>query len=343
MSYEIYDYYSGSTGVGTTATTAPLITHFDDPETPSFDLNFATCDYYFYSELSQKTNNNLYNLYWRRTLGQIDKGKMLTAFFDLNEVDIQSLNLNDKIRIDNSWWHINRVIDYDANEHKLTKVELISVDEEIEFTPFSTTSSVPVKPAVSANPSPVKPTRPETNRPVKDIIKKNSEAKNLVKGDVEVKGLNNVIQSDVTKAFVVGDNQNVEENGIHTDKFFINGDEIEGNLATSDLTQTDNRRTYTIAGNTVSEYVDFNNSDGNGVLRVAGESVVIDEDDQGHELVTGGQTARATTATDGFLYIPTCAGVPTGVPTGRSGNVPMIYDTTNNTLYVYSGGAWRAH
>jgi hypothetical protein len=70
-------------------------------------------------------------------MGQINNGKMLTAMFNLTESDIQKMKLNDKIRIDNSWWNINKVIDYDANATKLTKVELISIDTEIDFMPFS--------------------------------------------------------------------------------------------------------------------------------------------------------------------------------------------------------------
>lgn len=61
-------------------------------------------------------------------------------------------------------------------------------------------------------------------------------------------------------------------------------------------------------------------------------------------VVVGTQAgALATTAVNGFLYIPSCAGVPTGVPTAITGCVPMVYDTTNNRLYIYSGGAWRIH
>lgn len=61
-------------------------------------------------------------------------------------------------------------------------------------------------------------------------------------------------------------------------------------------------------------------------------------------VVLGDQAAAlATTVTDGFLYIRSCAGVPTGVPTAVAGAVPMIYDTTNLRLYVYAGGAWRIH
>jgi len=51
--------------------------------------------------------------------------------------------------------------------------------------------------------------------------------------------------------------------------------------------------------------------------------------------------AIATTATDGFLYIPTCAGTPTGVPTSFTGRAPIVIDSTNNKLYFYSGGSWR--
>jgi hypothetical protein len=58
-------------------------------------------------------------------------------------------------------------------------------------------------------------------------------------------------------------------------------------------------------------------------------------------VVVGG-TAIATTATDGFLYIPSCAGVPTGTPTAQGNTVPLVVDTSSNTLYFYSGGAWVA-
>jgi hypothetical protein len=58
-------------------------------------------------------------------------------------------------------------------------------------------------------------------------------------------------------------------------------------------------------------------------------------------VVVGG-TAIATTATDGFLYIPSCAGVPTGTPTAQGNTVPLVVDSTSHTLYFYSGGAWVA-
>jgi len=58
-------------------------------------------------------------------------------------------------------------------------------------------------------------------------------------------------------------------------------------------------------------------------------------------VVAGGSVALATTATDGFLYVPTCAGTPTGTPTAITGMAPIVVDTTNNKLYFYSGGQWR--
>jgi hypothetical protein len=53
------------------------------------------------------------------------------------------------------------------------------------------------------------------------------------------------------------------------------------------------------------------------------------------------EAARATTATDGFLYIPTCDGTPTGVPTAYTGTVPIMFDTSTDKIYIYNGG-WKA-
>src|SRR3990167_472982 len=56
--------------------------------------------------------------------------------------------------------------------------------------------------------------------------------------------------------------------------------------------------------------------------------------------VVVGSAAIATTATNGFLYIPSCAGTPTGTPTTITGSLPLVIDSTNNKLYFYSG-SWR--
>lgn len=54
-----------------------------------------------------------------------------------------------------------------------------------------------------------------------------------------------------------------------------------------------------------------------------------------------GTVALDTTATYGFMNVPTCAGAPTGVPTAYTGTAPLVIDTTNNRLYFYSTGSWR--
>lgn len=48
-----------------------------------------------------------------------------------------------------------------------------------------------------------------------------------------------------------------------------------------------------------------------------------------------GLAAVATNATDGFIYIPTCAGAPTGTPTTQTGTVALVYDSTNKVAELY--------
>ena len=54
-----------------------------------------------------------------------------------------------------------------------------------------------------------------------------------------------------------------------------------------------------------------------------------------------GAGALATTATDGFVYMPTAPGEPTGVPTTHLGRAPVMVDSAANVMWFYSGGAWR--
>ncbi len=87
-------------------------------------------------------------------------------------------------------------------------------------------------------------------------------------------------------------------------------------------------------------------TDGSGTFQL-GYSVsqtlgtaVLSWTDAGNVVV--GTAAISTSATNGFIYIPSSAGAPTGVPTSFAGRVPIEIDTTNSKLYAYIDGAWKS-
>jgi hypothetical protein len=211
--YHIYDY--GTTGM-TGVTTYPYVGHFDNPLNPTWDLNYSVCSFYYYQPLSL-TDNNLYNRYWRRTMGQINSGKMLTAFFNLKDTDIQAMKLNDKIRIDNSWWNINKVIDYDANANKLTQVELISVDSEVNFMPFINPFGTPG--VGLPNISGIQQVANST------IVKTKSMNSNVLTGGGvigEVVNRGNIVPGGL-RVMVATEGYSVEDDGIVTDNLVVRG------------------------------------------------------------------------------------------------------------------------
>lgn len=61
------------------------------------------------------------------------------------------------------------------------------------------------------------------------------------------------------------------------------------------------------------------------------------------DVAVGISGADGLNTATGYLYIPSCAGTPIGVPTGVTGKIPIRYDSTNNILYAYSNAAWRVH
>ena len=247
QSYDIVDYIqlTGFTGLPPTAiyttfgelgvTTYPNVHHFDNPYNPNFDINFAVCDYYYYTGLNV-TNNNLYNLYWRRTMNQINKGKMLSAYFYLREDDIKTLRLNDKIRIDNSWWNINRVIDYNANKEGLTKVELMSIDDEL------------VLPRTRAIKSPSFNVIAQGIRGIRERFYTNNNV-NLSEGSYVVKGIGNVVLEGL-EGFSEGNYKVITENGFNG----VGGSE---NFANTDLTFDGNR-----SHNTDGNYLEITTDNG---------------------------------------------------------------------------------
>jgi hypothetical protein len=226
----------------------PMLGHFDNALTPSFDINFGTNDFYFYEPLSL-TSNNLYNLYWRRTVNQINVGKMLIAMFDLTEVDIQSLKLNDKIYIDNSWWNINKIQDYNGNQRQLTKVELISIDTEIDLAPFKTGLGRPFGDIM-------------IGVGVDALVGRNTFNNNVILpgANAQVFGKGNVVTAG-TKGIIVGDGQTLTESGMVINNLTvtgtINGDVVvpyKKYVATISQTGTADP-TVTVLENTIGDIV----------------------------------------------------------------------------------------
>lgn len=215
---------SAGTVITTTLSKYPYASMYDKPQYPTKSITFGNTLFEFYSDFGNLTDNNLSNRYYLNMMDQIINGKLLTAYFDLNETDILNLRFSDKIFIKDSYYYINKVIDYNAITRELTKVELIKINEGIKF---NTTNRVFSRPTLIDG----------IYRPSGTTIGFQSASTQVVLGDTLGKGDPNLISpssidlglksnntintkgsivsgednyiSQDTKAFIIGDGNNI--------------------------------------------------------------------------------------------------------------------------------------
>ena len=118
----------------------PYAGHWDNPITPTLDINFQLPYELYYQPNGftgtiQVTNAGLFNVYHRNYINEVtDKdSKVMTALFYLEPTDINTLDFRDQIVIDNAYWRLNKVMNYNPFKEGLTKVELIKVKDVVTF------------------------------------------------------------------------------------------------------------------------------------------------------------------------------------------------------------------
>jgi hypothetical protein len=195
----------------------PYAGHLTHPTAPSQDINFGIPAELFYAANSYTgtllyTNDNLFNRYHRRGMLEATNkdSKLMTAYFYLTPLDIQKLDFRDQILIDNSFWRLNKVMNYNPFGNDLTKVELIKIitKEPLKMETFTVGSNGTTPDAGGV----VK--RPRLEK----TFKNNNQAP--IYGGV-VKGRNNTIADGVTSFMVRGDGNEV---GVGCANITITGD-----------------------------------------------------------------------------------------------------------------------
>lgn len=193
---------------GTTVTYAdyPYAGHYDNPYNPTEDIHFGEVTYEFYGLLlNYITDNNLFNKYWRNYISQISTGKLVTSYFRLTETDINKIkdNLSPRIFVKDSYYVINKIVDYKPLEEGLTKVELLYIEKGSTFEPTTaTTESV-----VQINPdlfiSEIVTTNQIFSGPIRSNVTNEVHSR-----DVLVLGEDNYVGENVT-GIINGSNNNV--------------------------------------------------------------------------------------------------------------------------------------
>jgi hypothetical protein len=121
------------TNAGSTLTTKTeymYAGHFNDPYTPTIDINYAIPDLLYYQPTNiDNITVNLFTLYWIQYMYEIidQDSRLLVANFRLNEQDINQLDFSKLIYIQGVLYRLNKIIDYNATRRDTCKVELLKV------------------------------------------------------------------------------------------------------------------------------------------------------------------------------------------------------------------------
>jgi len=104
---------------------------YDDPYNPKFSLEWSNSNVLYYDTNFCCPNNNLINQFYLSTINDLTdvNAKIMEAYFYLTPSEISDFDFRDIILIDNTYWRVNKIVDYNPNAtDTLTKVILYKLN-----------------------------------------------------------------------------------------------------------------------------------------------------------------------------------------------------------------------
>jgi hypothetical protein len=148
------------------------------PQAATYDFNFAApreINYVIDNPDLYPINDNLYISFYQNFLLEItDKySKLVSMYLNLTSEDIRNLDFRDIYFINQTYYRLNKVIDYNPTGQTLTKCEFLRIRDAVEIT---VSSSYNVN---QGNTAPVATVTPKTfiltNKPIGDLYQKTTD------------------------------------------------------------------------------------------------------------------------------------------------------------------------
>lgn len=128
---------SNNSTTGYTSSQYPYVGMWDDSLNPQYDLAFGSPEKVYYNTTNYPTQT-LVELFYKNTLTDIQdvNAKLLKGYFHLTVADIQDFDFRDVIFIDNAYYRVNKISDYNpVKTDRLTLVELYKISNIDYYTP----------------------------------------------------------------------------------------------------------------------------------------------------------------------------------------------------------------
>ena len=207
-------------------TTYPYAGHYDNPINPTLDSNFGEVPFEYYEELESETKSTLYNRYWKNYIEQLNEGKIVTSYFDLNEADIDFIkdNLNSKIFVRDAYFRINKIVDYNPIKKGTTKVELLKIKDGVSFVDnITTVDSQEVNTFETVTGS--KGTTGNITNSTETTFSGASNRVGYESDNVAIRGSFNSVGDNAPNATVIGDNNTIQSRCENA--YIINTDNVD--------------------------------------------------------------------------------------------------------------------
>ena len=115
-------------GTGTFTTECYKLPKISTISNDGWSIHFESPKEYYFEKPSGSINY-IYDKFWKNFIDErySVQSKKLTAYFYLTPEDYKRINFRQFVKIENTLYHVNRIIDYDFDTNSPTKVELVQV------------------------------------------------------------------------------------------------------------------------------------------------------------------------------------------------------------------------